>query len=282
MIGGSGLAGEAVRAVALQKGLAVTSPTRGHLDLARPESAAREVETIAPGAVVNAASFTDVVRAESPDHREELLAVNRDGPEAVAGACRALGIPLVHLSTDYVFDGGKLAPYEEGDDTRPLQAFGHSKLLGETAVLGAYPDATVVRTSLLFGSGRQRRPAFVDSVLQQARQMPTIRIADPPVGSPTLSTDLAEAILSLLESRPRGVVHVANSGCCGRVDLARAAVEAVGLGGIVTVESERPPDGFPRRPGYSALSCRRLEDLTGRRLRPWRVALEAHLREARP
>jgi len=135
--------------------------------------------TVAPSAVINASAFTDVAAAERPENRETVLRLNRDAPALLARTCAGRGIPLVHVSTDYVFDGRSRRPYREDDPTHPLQVYGASKLEGELGVLAAHPSALIVRTSTLFGPATRSRPNFVDAILAQALRSEVVSVVVP-------------------------------------------------------------------------------------------------------
>lgn len=282
VLGASGLLGGALVRELTRRGMACFAPSRRELDLSSAESLPRALGAVEPDAVLNAAAFTDIARAEAPETRDEVMRVNLDAPRALAAFCREGGIPFVHFSTDYVFDGSKVAPYGEEDVPAPLQGYGKSKLDGERSVLDAHPRALVIRTSSLFGPGSHRRPVFVDTVLRLARQMHGVGLAETPVASPTYTLDLARASVDLLEAEAAGVVHVANGGACSRVVLARAILEEAGLSGMVEVRTEPDPSGGPPRPPFSALAVARAETLLGRPLRSWRAALAEYLEVPRP
>jgi dTDP-4-dehydrorhamnose reductase len=281
VLGRSGLLGSAMAALLERLGRPHRAVSPAELDIGRPETIATGMKALAPDAVVNAAAFTDVNKAELPEHRSEVFLVNRDGPEALARVCAAGGIPLVHVSTDYVFDGSKGEPYGEDDPTGPLQVYGESKLEGERRVFGSFPDALVVRTSTLYGSGRPSRPHYVDAIALQARQRQRLDVVESPVSAPTYAPDLAEGILALLDVGATGVVHAVNEGACSRLELARAIVESMGLADAVEVRTRAEPEGALRRPAFSALSTARLASLTGRPPRPWRTALDDYLSRRR-
>lgn len=281
VLGRWGLLGSAMATLLERLGRPHRLVSPAELDLGRPETVATAVNALAPDAVVNAAAFTDVNKAELPEHRSEVFRVNRDGPGALAQACSARGIPLVHVSTDYVFDGSKTEPYVEDDPVGPLQVYGESKLEGERRVFDAFPDALVVRTSTLYGSGRPGRPHYVDAIASQARQRNRLEVVESPVSSPTYAPDLAEAILALFDAAATGVVHAVNDGACSRLELSRAIVESMGLAETVEVCTRAEPEGTLQRPAFSALSTARLASLTGRPPRPWRTALDDYLSRPR-
>jgi dTDP-4-dehydrorhamnose reductase len=278
VIGGAGLLGEALTCELASRGGAFVAPHESDLDLAATDLLEEGVEAIRPRAVINAAAYTDVTRAELPAERELVFRVNRDGPAALARACRRLGLPLIHISTDYVFDGRKGRPYREGDPVHPLQVYGRSKLAGEAAIRGILDTALIVRTSTLFGPGCRERPHYVDAVLRQARERGPLRVVRAPVSSPTYAPDLACALLLLLERGATGLVHVVNPGQCSRLELAREAVRLAGLSSRVEVLERPEPASGLDRPAYSVLDTSRYAALTGGPLRPWTEALREYLK----
>jgi dTDP-4-dehydrorhamnose reductase len=231
----------------------------------------------APDVVVNAAAFTQVDRCE----REPELAErgNATAPGLLAALCREAGVRLVHVSTDYVFAGDADRPYTEADVPAPRSAYGRTKLEGERRVLAACDAFLVVRTSWVFGDGRN----FIAAILAQARERRRgtasgpLRVVDDQRGRPTYAVDLAEAILGLVERGARGVYHVANQGVASWWDLARAALDEAGYDDLA-IERIRTADlkvDAPR-PAWSVLDCAKAEAL-GVRLRSWREALRSYL-----
>lgn len=277
IIGGSGLLGEAISRELSRRETEFAAPPRTELDLLAPAELESALTGFNPRAVLNASAFTDVARAEFPEHREEVSRLNREVPGRLALICRRLGIPLLHVSTDYVFDGRKTEPYLENDAVAPLQVYGRSKLEGERAVREAHPGSLIVRTSTIFGPGRRKRPHYVDAVLRQAREKTRIELVRLPVSSPTYAPDLAVAMLELLQVGAAGIVHVANVGECSRLKLGRTAVQLAGLTDRVEVlERPQPPSDLDR-PVYSVLGTGYYTRLTGREIRPWRDALREYV-----
>ncbi len=275
VLGAGGLLGSAVAAALAGRGRATVAPTRAELDLTAVDDLAARVDACAPSAVINAAAFTDVRAAERPENASVVFAVNRDAPARLAAMCARRAVPLLHVSTDFVFDGTATRPYREDDAAAPLQVYGASKRDGERAVLDAHPGAVVIRTSTLFGPGRRERPHYVDAILRQAREHDHVAVVATPIASPTYSPDLAEALLALLDVGASGIVHVANAGGCSRLELARETIRVIGAS--VELE-ERPEDPEPpRRPRYSVLDIGHYVALTGRALRPWPEALAAYV-----
>ena len=227
---------------------------------------------------VNAAGFTQVDRCE----REPELArrANAEAPAVLGRACAEAGARLVHVSTDYVFAGDARRPYREDDPTGPRSVYGHTKLDGDRAVLAASPDFLVVRTSWVFGKGRN----FIAAVLDQAaarragRASGPLRVVADQTGRPTYAVDLAAAIVQLVTAGARGVVHVANTGATTWWDLARCALDEGGYADIAIDRiqtSELVTDAV--RPAWSVLDTARAEAL-GVKMRSWQEAVTAYLR----
>ena len=249
------------------------SATRAFLDITDYFAMTAELERLEPNVVINTAAFSDVDGCElDPD---KAFRANRVGPHNLARACRALGAKLVHVSTDYVFDGTKETPYGEDDPPAPIQVYGASKRDGELAVLSETPDALIVRTSFLFGPGR---PTFVDRVVERARIGEKVRAVLDWVNSPTYTVDLARIIVDLISADAKGIVHVANSGSCSKFEFARAACRIAAIDDP-PIEPIRLADlPLPaRRPERTPFDLTLLAALLEEPPRPWEEALEAYL-----
>lgn len=275
----TGATGQLGRALAGQLGdQVVWAGGRDELDVRDAEAVTRIVGEAHPDVVINAAAYNDVDGAETDI--AEAFAVNAAGPGHLTRACRQVGALLVHISTDYVFDGSQSRPYGEEDWPRPLGAYGVSKLAGGLLVSASGCPHLVVRPSGLFGAGgsRIKGGSFVDRILARARAGEPLRVVSDQVFSPTYARDLAEALLALVECGARGLFHVTNSGSCSWHEMAVAALESAGLG--VPVEAIRSAElrSPARRPAYSVLSNARYCSLGLPPLRHWREALTEYLR----
>ena len=283
LLGVTGLLGRAASAELTRRGIQHHAPTRETLDLSDLRALPARLTALAPSAILNLAGFTDVAAAERPERRAEALALNVELPGVLAAFAERASIPLLHVSTDYVFDGEARAPYREPDATNPIQRYGEGKLAGERAALERTRRALIARTSTLYGPGRPQRPAYVDAIVAQARALAAeggiLRVVEHPVSSPTYAPDAAPVLLDLLESEATGIVHVVNEGAASRLELARAVVEEAGLSDRVYVAARGETPGALRRPAYSVLDTAKLESLIGRRLPPWRDALSRYMRE---
>ena len=250
------------------------------LDITQRDAVLRAVERLAPAVVVNAAAYTAVDKAESD--AQAAYAVNRDGAAHLAEACALANVPLIQISTDYVFDGAKRAPYLESDPAAPLGVYGLSKLAGEEAVRQSCPQHVILRTSWLYGVHGSN---FVKTMLRLGRERERLRVVDDQHGTPTFAGDLAGAILTLagrLQSGdwPEdgfGTFHCAGQGattwCCFAREIFAAAAPTLGrqpeIEAITTTDYTTPA----RRPLHSVLDCGRIARVHGIALRPWQPAL---------
>lgn len=282
VLGGSGLLGRALVRLLQQTDTPHRAPPRAELDLRNLEGLETALVVGQPAAVINAAAYSDVARAERADQQEAVWSLNLEAPRELARICARREISLIHLSTDYVFDGRLRRPYLETDAVAPLQAYGRSKLEGEHAVAQAHPGALVVRVSTLFGPSGRNRPHYVDAILRQAARQERIEVVGPPVASPTYTPDLARALLELQRIGARGLVHFTNSGACSRLELARETIRAAGLAGRVTVVERPAPQPSLARPEYAVLDGSRYRAWTGREPRSWQAALAAYVRNRGP
>ena len=266
---------ELVRALAAQG--EVIGVDIAELDVTHPECADR-VAALGPDWVVHAAAATDVDSCErEPD---VAMAVNAEGTRRVAEGCRRAGAGLVYLSTDYVFDGRKGAPYTEWDAPAPLNAYGRSKLEGEGAVRSLVSRWVIVRTAWLYGAYGKN---FVKTVLAKAAAGEKLQVVDDQVGSPTYAADLARAVVLLLSRGLSGVYHVTNSGSCSWYEFTREILrlicaDVVSVDRITSDELNRPA----RRPAYSVLENAAWRAAGLPPLRPWPEALADMLVALRP
>lgn len=272
----------------LGRTLAETAPTsaelraatHAELDVADPAAVAGVLREFAPELVINAAAFTRVDEAEAAP--EAAARANSLGPAVLAAACRTAGVWLVHVSTDFVFDGCQSHPYEPTAAPNPQSVYGRTKFDGETAVLAALPaGATVVRASWLYSA----RGGFPARMLALMQSRPQLTVVSDQVGAPTSARGLATVLWALGERRAAGVWHWCDSGVASWFDFAVAVgEEAVRLGllarepPIAAVSSSEYPTTAPR-PRYSLLDKRATERFLGRLAPYWRTALRATLAE---
>ncbi len=277
----TGGTGQLATALAAARPAGVHVVGRPDFDLDRPDTIREVLNACRPALVVNAAAWTAVDAAEASADAADRA--NHLGPALLAQHCAMLGIPLVHISTDYVFDGMKHAPYVETDPTNPTGVYGATKLAGEQAVLAANPQAVILRTSWVYArSGKN----FVLTMLDAGRRLQQLRVVADQVGCPTNADDLACAVLAVCDRllslrgadhRLGGVYHAAGTGETSWHGFAVAIFEAARPHGwpqphvhaIATADWPTPA----RRPPDSRLECGRLNDVFGVRLPHWRASL---------
>jgi len=243
------------------------------INIENETSTVSAIEHLKPGVIINAAAYTDVDGCES--HREKAFAVNAEGMRHVALGAQRCGATVVYLSTDYVFGGGKGAPYAEEDAPGPLNVYGASKLKGEEYVQQLTKDFLIVRTQWLYGRHGKN---FVDTVLRLAREKKVLTIVDDQVGSPTYTVDLAKALSELVRQERRGIFNVVNKGSCSWFQFAKEIVRRSGMEGVEVLPISSKELNRPAvRPAYSVLSTEKLARETGVTLRPWQEAVGAYL-----
>jgi dTDP-4-dehydrorhamnose reductase len=256
-------------------GYKMLAPGSGDLDVTRPGSIAGCLEPRAVQLVVNAAAYTAVDRAET--EKKRAFEVNRDGPANLAGFCARTGIPLVHISTDYVFDGSKAGAYREDDPVSPIGIYGQSKAAGETEVRRKSAAHLIVRTAWLYGVHGHN---FVKTMLRLGAEKKNIRVVDDQTGCPTYAADLARAILLISDhilagKKTRwGTYHYCGAGSVTWFGLAQAVFamaakyEAAPAPKVVPITSAQYATPV-KRPANSVLDCSKIEAHFGIRPRPW-------------
>jgi dTDP-4-dehydrorhamnose reductase len=266
-------------ATALARARPVTVVGRPEFDFDRPETLGATFEAVQPSLVINAAAYTAVDRAEQ--EKAAATRANRDGPAALAALCARAGVPLIHISTDYVFDGDKGAPYVETDPTGPTGVYGASKLAGERAVLDSGARAAILRTAWVYGPVGKN---FVLTMLGAARKTGQVRVVADQRGCPTATPDLALAVLAVADAMLTGwrdafggVFHACGGGETTWHGLAVAVFEEARRHGLPSAEvAAIRTEDWPtpaRRPPDSRLDCGKLAQVFGARLPHWRDAL---------
>ena len=262
----------------------VVAIARSTWDLSQPDSIRPLIQETRPDYIVNAAAYTAVDKAESEVELANL--VNGTAPRVLAEEAEKLGAGLIHISTDYVFDGSQSRPYLDTDPTQPLGAYGQSKLLGELAIQESCTRYLIIRTAWVYGV--QGTGNFVKTMLRVGAQRPELRVVTDQVGAPTWSKDLAGAIAQLvpqLSADTTGIYHYTNSGVCSWYDFAVAIfAEAEALGFPLAVQQVVPitTEEYPtpaRRPAFSVLSLKKISALLGGHPPYWRDSLRNMLVE---
>jgi dTDP-4-dehydrorhamnose reductase len=239
------------------------------------------ISGIKPFLVINAAAYTAVDKAES--EQAVAFSVNRDGPANLAESCETAGIPLIHVSTDFVFDGKKTSPYTEDDPVSPLSVYGKSKAEGEEAVISRLSQHIIVRTAWLYGAHGQN---FVKTVLRLGKEKEVLRVVADQQGCPTSAEDLAEALLTIAARVHEGggiawgICHYCGEGVTTWHGFAEAVLDAARRHNmaIKTLRAEAISTAeYPtaaKRPAFSALDCGRIRRNFGIAAKPWKESLE--------
>jgi dTDP-4-dehydrorhamnose reductase len=281
VIGREGQLARSLAEVEKPDGLELVLAGRPTIDLAAPATIPAAVDRFAPDVVVNAAAYTAVDKAESEP--ELAHAVNAEGPEILARACARRGATLIHVSTDYVFDGTKRDPYVESDPVAPIGVYGRSKLEGERRVAAACPRHFILRTAWVFSAYGTN---FLKTMLRLAASHPAVNVVDDQRGNPTYAPHLAAAIVKIVQAlqpggssaAAHGVYHVAGSGDVTWCGLAREIfLQSSRLGGPSAEVRPITTAQYPtkaRRPANSRLDCSKLGRAFGIEMPIWRSGVE--------
>jgi dTDP-4-dehydrorhamnose reductase len=272
LTGGSGQLGIALSKELRERGLRFSAPNSQDLDITRGEIVGKEIAKISPQVIVNCAAWTDVDGAET--HELEAFRVNANGAENIALAAKEVGAKLIHISTDYVYSGEGITPWQVHDAITPESVYGRSKADGESRVSAAYAENTsIVRTAWLYSPwGKNFAKTMTRIAFSGERE---VRVVNDQIGQPTSAKDLAEQLVEFgLSDAPSGIYHSTNSGQGTWFDFAKEIFELAGadVDRVVPVSSSeylRPA----KRPFYSVLSHDAWAKTTVEPMRDWRIAL---------
>jgi dTDP-4-dehydrorhamnose reductase len=269
LFGATGLLGQDL--VQVLRGEQLAALSSQDADLRDRVRVNRIVSDSQPDWIILSSAYTDVDGCES--NHEHALAVNCEGAVHVAQAARQVKARLLFLSTDYVFDGTKVAPYETDDPRSPINVYGQTKARAEVRLLDLLPEVCIVRTSWLFGRGGKCFPA---TILKLGSTRPEIFVVNDQRGSPTFTFDLASALVELCRNQASGIVHATNGGDCTWYEFAQEIVRQAGLtAGVRPVTTAEFPRAA-RRPAYSVLSPKSLHSY-GIQMPDWKDALRRYL-----
>jgi dTDP-4-dehydrorhamnose reductase len=241
-------------------------------DITDQQATRDTIVRIKPGWVINAAAYTQVDQCETDS--EKAYKVNTEGISNLALVCKEINTKLLHVSTDYVFDGKTKNPYREEDPVNPLSVYGNSKCRGESAVQDLLDDFIIVRTGGLYG---KRGVNFVNTIVKMARERDELRVVNDQWMSPTCTVDLSKAIGTLVKLSSRGIFHIVNSGFCTWYEFACKIVAITNSPCRVVPISSDELDRPAPRPAFAVLNCSKYSKITGMELRPWEEALTDYL-----
>jgi len=244
-----------------------------HVNVTHELSTTRFITQVMPDIIINCTAFTNVDACET--QVSEAFAVNATGAKNIALAGKQTGAKVIHISTDYVFDGTKNEPYTETDKPNPVSIYGKSKLEGELAIQDISDNYVIVRTAWLFGPYRNN---FVTTMLDLGRKTREVSVVTDQRGSPTYTDDLSFAIWTIISLNLRGLYHVTNSGTCSRYEWARKIFELTGKQVSVLPVKTADYKRAASVPQNSSLNCTKYTTATGHKMRPWQEALKDYMK----
>lgn len=249
---------------------------RETFDLTNEQAVKEYVNKLKPDAIIHCAAYTAVDKAESDE--ETAYNVNGLGTKYLAEAAKAVDAKMIYVSTDYVFDGNSTEPYEVDHKTDPIGAYGRTKLAGEEFLQAALDKYFIVRTAWVYGINGHN---FVKTMLRLGKERSELGVVSDQIGSPTYTVDLAKLLVEMIETEKYGVYHATNSGVCSWYEFAVEIFKQAGMDQQVKVNpltTEQYPTPA-KRPKYSVLSKKKLEEQGFTQLRDWKEALFAYLQE---
>jgi dTDP-4-dehydrorhamnose reductase len=265
------------RKASLDPNLEVIEAPHEVLDITLEDKVSGFISTHTPDIIVNCAAFTNVDKCETES--KAAFNVNALGPKYIAAAAKKCRARLIHISTDFVFDGNRNKPYAEENQTNPLSEYGRTKLEGERNIQSHCNSYLIVRTSWLFGHNGIN---FAAKMLELAEHNKELSIVTDETGSPTYTPDLAEALWTLIKKECEGIINVSNYGSCSRYEWAKYIFKTMGynikMNPIKSSEYKRPA----KVPLNSTLNCQKFTTITGTRMRPWEEAVESYLKKQKP
>ena len=278
VIGSRGQLGRDLVSLLVKNGHAVTGNDIPEIDIADYRSTLTRIREYAPDVIINCAAYTAVDACET--HRQEAFAVNSIGAENIAQSALETGSRVIHISTDYVFDGTKNEPYVENDIPHPTSAYGQSKLEGEVRLASILPNHLIVRVSWLYGIHGQH---FIKKIVAKAKSLAgtvtPLTVVTDEVGTPTYTIDVCNQIMKLLQTEHTGIFHCTNEGSCSRYDFAGKILAAYHLNTPVVPCTSRDFVLPAPRPAYSVLENKRLKELGINVMRDWEDAFADYLLE---
>ncbi|OGL42346.1 MAG: dTDP-4-dehydrorhamnose reductase [Candidatus Schekmanbacteria bacterium RIFCSPHIGHO2_02_FULL_38_11] len=274
LLGAKGMLGSEI-AMCLKSSFNVIPYGKEELDITNEFLTRNKIKEISPEIVINTAAYTDVEGCER--NSEHAFKVNAHGVKNIAESCREFGSKIVHISTDYIFDGTKKPPYDEDDQPNPLNVYGKSKLEGENFIKKTCENFLIIRSEWLYG---MRGRNFVSFVIDTAAKENKLKIVNDQVGSPTYTKDLSEAIRALLKKDCKGIYNAANSGKCSWYEFARKIKEFKKIRTEILPIASDESNRVAKRPANSVLNCNKLKTNTGFVFRNWTEALKEFLESA--
>ncbi|MDR4507278.1 MAG: dTDP-4-dehydrorhamnose reductase [Candidatus Brocadiaceae bacterium] len=250
----------------------IVSANSNHVDIANNSNTSLFIAGVMPDVIINCAAFTNVDACETENVRA--FAINTTGPRNIALAARHCRAKVVHISTDYVFDGVGNRPYDENDLPNPLSVYGRSKLEGERAIRETIDNYVIIRTAWLFGPYGKN---FITAILDRGKKHHAVSVVTDQYGSPTYTADLANAIGNIVSLDLRGLYHVTNAGICSRYEWAKKIFEITGMQTSLLPLKASDYKRAATVPHNSSFNCTKYTRDSKQKIRPWQDALEDYL-----
>jgi dTDP-4-dehydrorhamnose reductase len=272
VVGGNGQLGQALQSVAGKYGeLDFYFASSAEADVTDKDSLHNIFSKIKPEFCINASAYTAVDKAET--ETDLAYKINVTGAKNLSETCKAFDVALIHISTDFVFDGQKKTPYTEADTTNPQGAYGLTKLQGERAIVETFEKHFIIRTSWLYSAFGNN---FMKTMLRVAKERDELNVVDDQIGTPTLATDLAEAVIQIIQSGKNayGIYHYSNEGVASWYDFAK---EIFDLNDVKIKLNPIPTSAYPtpaKRPKYSVLDKTKIKVTFGIHIADWKAALK--------
>ena len=244
------------------------------MDITDPEAVQKVIPEAQPDAVIHCAAYTAVDAAE--DNVSLCMRINAAGTEHIADVCKRMDIPMMYISTDYVFDGEGTRPWEPDDKRNPLNIYGHSKSEGEIAVERRMKKFFIVRIAWVFGKNGKN---FIKTMLRLGKERGAVSVVDDQIGSPTYTYDLARLLVDMIQTDKYGIYHATNEGLCSWYEFACEIFKQAGLDVKVTPVSSEAFPAKAKRPHNSRMSKEKLTEMGFERLPAWQDAVGRYLKE---
>jgi len=271
IVGAKGMLGSDLTR-SLNHSIQIIGTDKEDFDITNQRETLRALLKIRPQWLINVAAYTQVDRCEK--EIELAFKVNAEGVKNLALACKEIQAKLIHVSTDYVFDGKKQKPYVEEDTPTPISIYAKSKLKGESYIQTLLNDFIIIRSSGLYG---KRGINFVNTIIKMAKEQNELTIVNDQWVSPTYTIDLSRAIGTLMKVSPKGIFHVTNSSHCTWYQFTCKILELIGSKSKVIPLSSNQLNRPAKRPSFSVLNCKKFTEVTGMELRPWDEALTEYI-----
>lgn len=272
ILGGKGQLGYEFQMALKEKKMISLSHTE--LDITNTEGIKKFVKDKGIKLIINCAAYNDVDRAE--EEKEICYKVNTYAPFELAKISKEIGAEFVTFSSDFIFDGKKKEPYLEEDEGNPLSIYGKSKKEGENLIKGIYEKVYIIRTSWVYGVGNKN---FIKNIIKWSKEKTILKMADNQISSPTYTKDIVNFTLKLLKTKKYGIYHISNNGESSKYNQAKEVLDFINWNGKLKRAKSEEFNQIAKRPSYSKLNCRKIEEVVKEKIPHWKESLKEFLLE---